>query len=114
MGETHVSLEETELNFDYKMSHSLVHSSNAHDLYWHRVSSEYMDVWQKEVKSLDTYHLSSSAPTREGLPFHSPNDNINKAFPIIWKLKLNIHSHRNINNITFYWATFLKTTRFSF
>jgi len=44
MGETHVSLEETELNFDYKMSHSLVHSSNAHDLYWHRVSSEYMDV----------------------------------------------------------------------
>ena len=40
MGETHVSLEETELNFDSKMSYSLVHSLSARDLYWHNVSSD--------------------------------------------------------------------------
>jgi hypothetical protein len=76
MGETHVSLEETELNFDSKISYSLFHSVLAKCVV--RVNGSLTE----RSKNLGTYHLSSSAPTREGLPFHFPND-VSKAFPVI-------------------------------
>jgi hypothetical protein len=77
MGETHVSLEETELNFDSKISYSLVLSVLAKCVV--RVTGSLTE----RSNIFGTHRLSSSAPTREGLPFFSPNDNVKKAFPII-------------------------------